>query len=545
MNAEILAIATAFLFGLGARQVGLPPLVGYLIAGFLLYGLGMEVSKGLEAFSQMGITLLLFSIGLKLRPGSLLMPQIWGVASLHLVVIVLIAATGIYFAGLVGLPWFAGLDFPAIFLIAFALGFSSTVFAVKVLEENGDMSALYGRIAIGILIMQDIAAVAFLAMSAGKLPSPWALLLLALIPLRPLLHKLLEKSGHGELLILFGLCLALGGAGVFELAGVKGDLGALILGMLLASQTKSSELARQLLGFKDLFLVGFFLTIGLSGGLSLESIAIALLLIPLIPFKTWLFFRLLARFRLRTRTAFLSSLGLANYSEFGLIVVAVGATNGWINSDWLTILAIALSISFIVVAPLNTASHPLYLRYRARLLRFQSERRIAEEQTIEPGDAAVLVLVLGMGRVGTGAFDNLRNRLGDVVVGIDQEPETIKEHIAAGRRAILGSATDPDFWRRVNMDYDKLKLIMLTMPSQHENLTVATQMRELGYQGRIAAIAKYSDEVVALQQADVDYAVNLYAEAGAGFADDVWAEVSHVFRFQDDMLGNTGKNKQP
>jgi predicted Kef-type K+ transport protein len=528
MNVEILAIATAFLLGLGARQVGLPPLVGYLIAGFLLNALGMEISKGLEAFSQMGITLLLFSIGLKLRPGSLLMPQIWGVASLHLSAIVLIAATGILFAGLVGLPYFTELDLPAVLLIAFALSFSSTVFAVKVLEENGDMSALYGRIAIGILIMQDIAAVIFLAMSAGKLPSPWALLLLALILLRPLLHKLLEKSGHGELLILFGLCLALGGAGVFELAGVKGDLGALILGMLLASQTKSSELARQLLGFKDLFLVGFFLTIGLSGGLSLESVAIALLLLPLIFFKTWLFFRLLAGFRLRTRTAFLSSLSLANYSEFGLIVIAVGATSSWISNDWLTILAIALSISFIAVAPLNMASHSLYLRYRTRLLRFQSERRIAEEQTIEPGDAAVLIL--GMGRVGTGAFDSLRNRLGDVMIGIDQEPETIKEHIDAGRRVILGSATDPDFWRRVNMDYDKLKLMMLTMPSQHENLTVATQMRELGYKGCIAAIAKYPDEVVALQQAGVDYAVNLYAEAGTGFADDVWAELSPVFR---------------
>jgi predicted Kef-type K+ transport protein len=524
---EILAISAAFLLGLGARQIGLPPLVGYLITGFLLFALGMRSTPSLDLFSQLGVTLLLFTIGLKLRLRSLLMPQIWAVASLHMGAIVLFVSLGFYAFGLAGLVFFGQMEFSNALLIGFALSFSSTVFAVKVLEDSGDMSALYGRIAIGVLIVQDIIAVVFLALSAGKIPTPWALLLLGLIPLRPVLTLMLEKAGHGELLVLFGLSLALGGAIVFEMVGVKGDLGALILGLLLASHHKSEELARHLLHFKDLFLVGFFLTIGLAGGLSPHTVGIALLLVLLVPLKSGLFFWLFTHFRLRARTAFLTSLSLANYSEFGLIVAAIAAANGWLSSEWLAIIAIALAISFILAAPLNIASNRLYARYRETLLRFEGGSRIAEEEDIEPCDTSVLIL--GMGRVGGGAYQSLHTRLGNVVLGIDQDAQTAQAHAAAGRRVIAGSATDPEFWERMNLDNNRLKLILLAMPTHHENLAAVRQIRKLDYQGRIAAIAKYDDEVERLKQAGVDYAVNLYAEAGSGFADDVWQETETLF----------------
>ncbi|NOX75238.1 MAG: hypothetical protein GXP17_01165, partial [Gammaproteobacteria bacterium] len=138
---EILAIAAAFLLGLGARQAGLPPLVGYLITGFLLFALGMRSTPSLELFSELGVTLLLFTIGLKLRLRSLLMPQIWAVASLHMAAVVLFVALGFYALGLAGLIFFNELEFSSALLAAFALSFSSTVFAVKVLEDSGDMSA--------------------------------------------------------------------------------------------------------------------------------------------------------------------------------------------------------------------------------------------------------------------------------------------------------------------------------------------------------------------------------------------------------------------
>jgi len=519
---DIVSISSAFLLGLIARQFGMPPLVGYLIAGFILYASGIRISETISDFADMGITLLLFSIGLKLSVGSLLKPQIWAVASLHMLVTIIIFTTGIYLFGLSGLPLFSDLNLSMMILIAFALSFSSTVFAVKVLEEKSEMSAIYGIVSIGILVMQDIIAVVFLAVSAGKVPSLWALLLLGLIPLRPVLYKILERAGHGELLILFGLSLALGGAQIFELAGVKGDLGALILGIMFAAHPKASELSRHLLGFKDLFLVGFFLSIGLSGALHMQEIGIAMLLVLLVPLKVMLFFWLLTRFNLRASTSMLTSLSLANYSEFGLIVCAVGVANGWVGSEWLIVIAIALSISYIAAAPLNTRSHQLYERFRERLLSFQSATRIAGEETIEPEDASILIF--GMGHVGTSAYNDLRERLGDVVLGIDFCPSTVQNHNSEGRRVILGSAADADFWSRIKMDFSKVDLVMLAMPFHSENLFAIEHLKKLNFRGKLAAIAKYPDEIEPLKEAGVDSVFNIYTEAGTGFANDAYSE---------------------
>ena len=520
MQSDILAIGIAFLLGLTARFVGLPPLIGYLIAGFCLFAFGGQMTETLHEFSEMGVTLLLFTIGLKLQLRNLLMPQIWAVASIHMMLIVVLASTLVFGLAALGLSVFAGMDYSTVALIGFALSFSSTVFAVKVLEEKGEMYSLYGRISIGILIMQDIAAVVFLAVSAGKIPSIWALALFALIPLRPVLFRMLEKSGHGELQILFGLTLALGGAQLFEFVSVKGDLGALILGILMASHLRASDLARQLLGFKDLFLVGFFLSIGLSGPLSWEAVGIAMLLLLLVPIKTALFFWLMSRFKLRNRTSLLASLSLANYSEFGLIVAAIGVSSGWLGSEWLIIIAIALSVSFIIAAPLNTAAYPLYSRWRKALSGLESSQRIGEEEAIEPGRSSE-VMIFGMGRVGGGAYDTLRERLGDKVLGVDFQRDTVHRLRESGRQVIHGSATDPDFWERVDLACNRIKLIMLAMPNVQENSYAAKQLKALGYEGKIAAVAKFPDEIQLLEEAGVHAAFNLFAEAGAGFADHV------------------------
>ncbi len=523
MQSDIIAIGIAYVLGLAARFVGLPPLIGYLLAGFGLYASGSQMTPTLAEFSEMGVTLLLFSIGLKLRLGSLLMPQIWAVASLHMLVTVAVTAMFIVLMGVVSISLFSGLDPAAIALLAFALSFSSTVFAVKSLEEKGEMNSLYGRVSIGILIIQDIAAVIFLAVSTGKVPSIWALSLLALIPLRPLLHKLLERSGYGELQILFGLTLALGGAQLFELVSIKGDLGALILGVMLAGHVRAPELARQLLGFKDLFLVGFFLSIGLSGPLSWNAISISLLLLLLVPFKTLLFFGLFSKFHLRARTSLLASLSLANYSEFGLIVAAIGVSNGWINSEWLIIIAIALSLSFIVAAPLNGVSYRLYASMRTLLSAFETPQRIAEEEDINPGDTSVIIF--GMGRVGSGAYDAMRQRMGEKVLGVDVDEDTVRKLNASGRHVIRGSATDPDFWNRICLDFDSVSLILLAMPNAQENLFAARQLKDIGYSGKVAAVAKYADEIEVLKKAGVHAAFNLYTEAGAGFAEHVCNEL--------------------
>ena len=235
-------IVAAFVFGAASSRIGLPPLVGYLIAGFVLNSFGVEGSETLGKIAEAGITLLLFTIGLKLKLKSLAKPEVWAGATIHMLTTVAVFGTGIWFLGESGMPYFHLLSWQTAILIAFALSFSSTVFAVKVLEEKKEMASRHAAAAIGILIMQDIVAVVFLAVSAGKLPSPWAAVLaVSLFIIRPLLTRVMVRCGHGELLILFGILMTTAGYSSFEMVELKGDLGALVLGMLLATHPKASE----------------------------------------------------------------------------------------------------------------------------------------------------------------------------------------------------------------------------------------------------------------------------------------------------------------
>ncbi len=516
---DVVWIGFAFGLGLAARQLGLPPLVGYLGAGFILHASGQESNGTINLFAQLGVTLLLFTIGLKLKLASLAQPQIWAVAGIHTLLVVLLVMPALMGAGSLGLPFLRDLEWTSAAILAFALSFSSTVFAVKVLEEKGELGSYYGTIAIGILIMQDLEAVLFLGISSGKVPTPWALSLLLLIPARPLVFRLLERTGHGELLVLFGLTLAVGGYHLFELVGLKGDLGALIFGVIIATHPKAKELAKALLNFKDLFLVGFFLNIGLGGAPTPVMVGIALLLVAAVPAKLWVFHRLLLLFRLRARTSLLTSLTLANSSEFGLIVAAIGVANGWIGGEWLIILAVATSISFVLAAPLNAKSHEIYERLSPRLHVGESAVRIPAEAEIDPGDADVLIV--GMGRVGMGAYDAMADQKGRRPVGIDSDPDMVRFHQAARRNVIHGSATDPDFWHRLQRHNGNLRMVLLSMPQVSENVFAARHLKSEGFDGIIGAIAKFSDDEPVLRAAGVDMVFNLYAEAGAGFAQHV------------------------
>jgi predicted Kef-type K+ transport protein len=516
----------AFVFGAVVSRIGLPPLVGYLIAGFVLNGFGVEGGELLEMIADAGVTLLLFSIGLKLKLKSLGKPEIWAGATTHMVITILVFGTGIWALGVSGVPLFHHLSWQTALLIAFALSFSSTVFAVKVLEEKKEMQSRHATAAIGILIMQDMIAVAFLAVSAGKFPSPWAaVLIVSLFVVRPLLDRFLGRCGHGELLMLFGMVMAAAGYISFETVTLKGDLGALVFGMLLAGHPKAGELSDRLLGFKDLFLIGFFLNIGMSGFPTPAGLVLALLLALAVPFKAALFFGLLTRFKLRARTAMLASLSLANYSEFGLIVGSIGAAMGWMSGDWLVIIAVALSITFILAAPLNAASHTIYARLSERLKSFESAKRLPEDKPIDTGDAEVVII--GMGGVGTSAFDEIRRRYGEVVLGLDFCAETVERHQKLGRNVVYGDAEDSDFWERVEPAKSRVNLVMLALPDTRASIFAIRQMAQKGYQGQITASVRYEDEISTLKEAGINAAYSLYEEAGVGFADHVCAHMDY------------------
>ena len=518
---DVVWITIAFALGYAAQTVRLPPLIGFLATGFLLHAFGIASGEMLQKLADLGITLLLFSVGLKLDVKSLIRPEIWAVTTVHMV-----SSVALFVLVLIGLAWLGlfaamGIDLTTAAVIAFGLSFSSTVFAVKALEEGSGMSTLHGRIAIGVLIFQDIAAVAFIAASAGKLPTLWALSLLLLIPLRPLLSALLKSLGHDELMVLFGFVIALGGAEWFELVGLKGDLGALAFGVLIAGHPRSKEMAKTMLRFKDLFLLGFCLSIGMAGHPTADALVFGLLMVPLIFLKAGLFFVLFTRFHLRARTSLHASFNLGNYSEFGLIVVALSAANGWIGNQWLAAFAFALALSFVVAAILSVRADDVYQRFRKRWRAWQRSERLADDPSLDLGDASIAVI--GMGRVGTGTYDAMRQRYGDTVVGIDSDPIKVAAEQVDGRNVVLGDLSDADFWDRISR-FNTLKLILLSLPNLSINKAVLRQLTASGFEGYVAATARYPDQVEPLLEAGASTVYNVYTEAGAGFAAHVMAE---------------------
>lgn len=519
VQVELGFVLAAFAFGFAAARIGLPPLVGYLAAGFALHALGYEVTSGIELLAEIGVLLLLFGVGLKLKLKTLARAQVWATASIHIALSTAVIGTLLLLLGLLRLPVVGDLDLGQAALVGFAFSFSSTVYAVKALEDRNEASSMAGRLAIGILIVQDLFAVGFLVISAGELPSIWAIpVVVAVLAARPLYGWLLDRSGHGELLILFGFFLAVGiGAGSFELVGLKPDLGALVIGLSLAQHPRAPELADRLLGFKDLLLIGFFLSIGLGGAPDGKALVVALVALALLPLKTAGFLALIPRFRLRSRTAWHTSITLATYSEFGLIVLVAGIDEGLLDQQWAAVVAVAVASSFALAAPANTARYQIYRRWASRLDRFERPPIQPEDALIDPGDARVLVF--GLGRVGGGAYDELVKREGEVVLGVDRAEDAVAANAALGRRVVRADALDSEFWERVRL-HPGIDLVVMAMNDHRANLEAVRRVKDFLPEVRIAAVAQYPDEVIELEESGVDIARNLLSEAGQALADD-------------------------
>jgi glutathione-regulated potassium-efflux system ancillary protein KefC len=178
-------------------------------------------------------------------------------------------------------------------------------------------------------------------------------------------------------------------------------------------------------------------------------------------------------------------------------------------------MALSVALSFVFSSAANTLSHRLYGRWTLSIKHFEKPDRLPEDQFDQPGKVAVLVV--GMGRVGTGAYDILQNEMAKTVCGIDMDRTRATSHSEAGRKVIYGDAEDPDFWSDIN--FDGIRLIMFAMPNFHDIQEAQKQLQQANFKGKTAAIARYEDEKDKLLAAGVNEVFNFYAEAGAGFAD--------------------------
>lgn len=513
---EFIWLLFAFACGMVANFINLPSLIGYLCAGFILHFVGLEPLANLDALAEIGISLMLFTIGVKLDVRDLLKREIWLSAVAHMLLWSWLIFGIIFLVTLLVTPYFTEISPRTAAILAFALSFSSTVCIFKLLEDNGELTTRHGRLAIGVLIMQDIVAVLFLVVASSKTPSIWALLLVGLWWCRPVFKKILNYTGHSELLPLAGFMLAFGGHELFELVGIKGDLGALAFGILVGGSTKAAELAKSLISFKDIFLIGFFLSIGFTALPNWSMLAIACMLSLLIVIKFILFFGVFSILRLRARTSFLASLAMSNYSEFGLIVLALTVQTGLIAKEWLVVFALAIAISFVITSVGYRSAHQIYPAIRSKVKRFESKLRLKEDVYLQPKNAEILVI--GMGRVGRGAYNALFQLVGDRVWGMDANRDRVKKQKRKGMHVFPGDGEDPDVWE--NFDLTQIKLILLALPSVQDSHNITQQLREAHYHGKIAAIARYEDEKEKLLHGGIDNVFNFFTEAGTGFAEE-------------------------
>jgi len=503
--------------GMVATLIRLPPLVGFLVAGFALSSMGVHEYAAIDTLADLGVTLLLFGIGLKLDIRTLIRREVWLTATAHLVATTALTAAFLGSLALLGVGLLSGQDWRTLVLIGFALSFSSTVFVVKVLEERNSAQALYGRTVIGILIFQDLAAVAFLTATKEGPPSPWALLLVLVIPGAWLLRKVLAHLGHGEMQVLFGVVIALvPGYALFDAVGIKGDLGALVMGMLLASHPKASELGKTLFALKELLLVGFFVSIGFTGLPSVNDLILAGLILLLVPLKAVGFVLFLWWRGLRHRTSVLAGVALANYSEFGLIVIAAGVSAGLVDEDWLVVLSTAVAASFVLSAAINRRGDAL-VAVATRILPEQDPKQLhPEDRPIDVGHAHAVVL--GMGRVGRAAYDQLSSAYQLQVVGIDSLGARVDALRDEGLDVVEGDATDPDFWARLTRT-GGVDIAVLAMPFHGANRAAMERLEASDFGGTVAVVTQYDDEMDQARRHGADTVFQLYDGVGLTLAD--------------------------
>ncbi len=289
-----------------------------------------------------------------------------------------------------------------------------------------------------------------------------------LIPAAWPLRRILRKLSHGELVPLFGVALALGpGYALFEHVGLNGELGALIMGLLLASEARSVELSEDLFSVKELLLVGFFLSIGFTGLPSAEDLVLAGLLLLLIPLKSVGFVALLWWQGMRHRTSVKVGAVLGNYSEFGLIVVVVGASTDLLSPNWLTVMATTVAGGFVISSVVNRRLESLVTLAERRFPNREPEQLHPRDRPIDVAHADAVVL--GMGRVGQAAYHQLASEYGLRVVGIEIREDRAAALRKEGLEVIEGDAMDPDLWHRLTRT-GELDLALLAMPSHGVNL---------------------------------------------------------------------------
>lgn len=538
MAVDVLAImSAAALVALLLRPFRAVTIPGYLIAGALIGPYAFHVVQRPEQSAgvwQFATVLLMFTIGLHLDVGGAgatrggLIPTL-GVGAVSTVLVVLVAWP---------LALLFGLSAPAALAVAMAVSLSSTAVVLRILEERRELHRTHGRIAFGVLLIQDLLALAMMAAvpmlskwtQGGKLPLPGASgvtdlttplqhiagIALLIVVGRFVFPRLLQMAAwSGETLLVVSAAMALGAAVATAAMGFSPELGAFLAGFLLAGTPFRYQLAGQLVPLRDLFLAVFFTALGLK--LPLRDIApgwwivllgvggLAIVKTLITGFVAW-------AWGATAPVAIYAALAMFQGGEFSLVLLAQQAEGGVLNSQQASY-AIAIVVLSLMLTPATMgwgrrlAEWFQFIPPAPWLRRSSLRDAPAEENEVAADDAAPhpsLAIIAGFGPVGRAVADTLE-RQGVRIVIVELNPRTVEKQHGLGRTIVYGDASNREVMERAGVA--RAEAVILTMPDEESVLRSCRIIRLLHPDIFIAARVNMLSKGLQAMQLGADHTV--------------------------------------
>lgn len=495
------------------RLLRQPFIVAYIIAGIVAGPLFLNLIHGdqkfFHSFSEFGVVLLLFVVGLSLD-----LNHIKKLGSVSLV-------TGIgqlIFTVLFGLPLLLllGLSFTSSLYLAAAVTFSSTIIVIKLLADKKALETVYGRYTVGLLLVQDVIAIALMtvittvgqnsnvANSAGTLLLKGLGLSILVYGLSKIILPLfLDKIARSsEFLFVFTLAWCFGIASLVYWTGFSIEIGAIVAGISLGSSPYHWEISSRIKPLRDFFIVIFFIILGSELSLTdlrsaiAPSVALSLFIIIGNPIILSLIYR---AHKFTRRNSFLAGIAAAQVSEFGFIMIFTGREIGHLSGNELSIFTLTALITIIISSYLITYNEIVYERLSPLFHFFAGKDKYRQAEESAPGFDA---WVIGYHRIGWKVCEALTKK-GVSFAVIDYNPEAIAKLKKRGIPAYFGDIADVEFLEAVPIK--KAKLIIMTVPDHEPQLMLTKYARTANKKTVIIGNLNHKSYLDELYKAGISY----------------------------------------
>lgn len=529
-------IVIAAIFSLIFRFFKQPEILAYILTGIVIAAfpfLGNPNKESIQALSELGVTLLLFMVGLEIRISELLSIG----KSLLLSSVAQVIFT--FILGYV-LAFVFKFDFITSVYIATALTFSSTIIVIKLLSDQREMHSLHAKFSLGILLFQDIFAILFLIVLSGFNPQTGgaisiinfgAIFIKAIVLILGIIFlskKVFPKivgfiSRSPETLFLASLAWVFGLAALVssEYIGFSIEIGGFLAGVALANSLVSYQIIAKAKILRDFFIVIFFVLLGAQMSFSnISSVLIPVIILSLFvliikPIIVMIIFSVLGY---RKRTSFLTGVSLSQISEFSLILIFLGLKLGHIKQDVVSIITLVGLISFAVSTYMITHWKNLYKKVSNKidfLERTNLKKDLIFESDDVFDDVRGHVVVIGGDQMGESIVEALEDKDKTVII-VDFDPNMIKKYKERKVHRIFGDISDLDIQQRAKID--EAKLVISTIPDIQDNLMLLKELKHENRRAKVVMMALDSKDARELYDEGADYVVLPHLAGGRQIA---------------------------